>query len=299
MAGLPLLLRSVLGSQLTQPLMNEVAVRGIGSGFLSPEIARLLYSDQTLGGQLANSVEPIGRLLGLLPQERTQTNLPEDYYVTPSGITSSAGEPMITDQGRLGFAPQSQYSNSGFDEPMYTPPLVPEQGSWTMQNIPSQIPEEMSNRQVQLTPGQQYQLDQMAKRVGDEISFGGFSAGPTSYQPESSYFNPIGTPQQEFQRVTLDTPDLGRNLPTAYAPSTPSDEEDEERERFFMSAAPTTPVTLKKPVRSQEMARGGSVTSHAAIKNKQQKAAKIKAQLMLRAVPMPNEYRQGGRVRMI
>jgi len=217
--------------------------------------------------------------LGLLPEERPQTNLPEDYYVTPSGITSSAGEQMITDQGITGFQPASEYGMArGFDEPAYTPPLVPEQGSWTMQNIPSQIPEEMSNRQVQLTPGQQYRLDQMARRVGDETllpyqgvdytvapeSFGGFSAGPTSYQPESSYYNPIQTPQQEWEQVMLPTPDLARDLPPAYPPDTarayePAAEEDEERERFFMSAAPASLVTLRQRDFSEQRARGGLI----------------------------------------
>jgi hypothetical protein len=111
--------RALLGSQLTQPIMNEMAIRGLGSGTLSPELARLLYSNRTLGEQLASSVEPLGRLLGFLPEERPNYNLPDDYSVGPQGeIYNLAGDRMVTGEGVTGFQPVAQYGEYGFQEPL-------------------------------------------------------------------------------------------------------------------------------------------------------------------------------------
>jgi hypothetical protein len=111
--------RALRGSQLTQPIMNEMAIRGLGSGTLSPELARLLYSNRTLGEQLASSVEPLGRLLGFLPEERPNYNLPDDYSVGPQGeIYNLAGDRMVTGEGVTGFQPVAQYGEYGFQEPL-------------------------------------------------------------------------------------------------------------------------------------------------------------------------------------
>jgi hypothetical protein len=202
--------RALLGSQLTQPMINELAVRGVTSGIVSPEVARLLYSDRTLGEQLASSVEPLGRLLGFLPEERPNYNLPDDYSVGPQGeIYNLAGDRMVTGEGVTGFQPVAQYGEYGFQEPLPLPP-----------------------------PG----------------AGGGFMPAAEGLLSQQQ----------------------------------PSQEDEQERRR-----------------REWQDATGGAhggVVANGVIaqrKRQQEEAAKMKAQAMLRAVPMPNEYRQGGRVRMI
>jgi hypothetical protein len=79
----------------------------------------LLYSNRTLGEQLASSVEPLGRLLGFLPEERPNYNLPDDYSVGPQGeIYNLAGDRMVTGEGVTGFQPVAQYGEYGFQEPL-------------------------------------------------------------------------------------------------------------------------------------------------------------------------------------
>jgi hypothetical protein len=202
--------RALLGSQLTQPMINELAVRGVTSGIVSPEVARLFYGNQTLGEQLASSVEPLGRLLGFLPEERPNYNLPDDYSVGPQGeIYNLAGDRMVTGEGVTGFQPVAQYGEYGFQEPLPLPP-----------------------------PG----------------AGGGFMPAAEGLLSQQQ----------------------------------PSQEDEQERRR-----------------REWQDATGGAhggVVANGVIaqrKRQQEEAAKMKAQAMLRAVPMPNEYRQGGRVRMI
>ncbi len=276
MAGpLGLLARAMLGSEVLRPAYKAA------SEALPHPMNRVLPSNQpTFYELLKASVEPAGRLLGILPEEQPQTNLPMDYYASPTGVMSSAGEPMITGQGISGFQPASEYETTrNFVEPAYTPPLVPEQGSWTMQggtNIPSQIA--LGSPQQEFPPQRTYSFERdlagldtgsgsvpLPQQGADYTvappsfaSFGGSSFGG-SYQPESSYWNPIQTPQQELGQVMLPEPDLARNLPSAYAPPAPSSEEDEERERFFMSAAPTMPVILRQRDFAEERARGGLI----------------------------------------
>jgi hypothetical protein len=202
--------RALLGSQLTQPMINELAVRGVTSGIVSPEVARLFYGNQTLGEQLASSVEPLGRLLGFLPEERPNYNLPDDYSVGPQGeIYNLAGDRMVTGEGVTGFQPVAQYGEYGFQEPLPLPP-----------------------------PG----------------AGGGF-------MPAAEGLLSLQQPSQE--------------------------DEQERRRREWQDATGG--------------AHGGVVANGviAQRKRQQEEAAKMKAQAMLRAVPMPNEYRQGGRVRMI
>jgi hypothetical protein len=213
--------RALLGSQLTQPIMNEMAIRGLGSGTLSPEVARLLYSNRTLGEQLASSVEPLGRLLGFLPEERPNYNLPDDYSVGPQGeIYNLAGDRMVTGEGVTGFQPVAQYGEYGFQEPLPPRPEgYPFDAPWP-------------------PPG----------------AGGGF-------MPAAEGLLSLQQPSQE--------------------------DEQERRRREWQDATGG--------------AHGGVVANGviAQRKRQQEEAAKMKAQAMLRAVPMPNEYRQGGRVRMI
>jgi hypothetical protein len=208
--------RALLGSQLTQPMINELAVRGVTSGIVSPEVARLLYSNRTLGEQLASSVEPLGRLLGVLPEERPNYNLPDDYSVGPQGeIYNLAGDRMVTGEGVTGFQPVAQYGEYGFQEPL---PL-------------------------------------------DQLPLPPPGTGSGFFVPAAEGLLSLQQPSQE--------------------------DEQERRRREWQDATGG--------------AHGGVVANGviAQRKRQQEEAAKMKAQAMLRAVPMPNEYRQGGRVRMI
>jgi hypothetical protein len=127
--------RALLGSELVQPVINKL----VSSGALDPNVERLIYG-QSLGSTLARAAEPMGRLMGLLPEERPNYNLPADYYVGPQGqVLSSEGERMVTGQGVSGFQPENQYGSRGFEEPRYEPPMPWNYSMNDAGNIPSQI----------------------------------------------------------------------------------------------------------------------------------------------------------------
>lgn len=128
--------RALLSSELAQPVVNQL----ISSGALDPNVARLLYG-QSLGSTLMQAAEPMGRMLGLLPEEPPNYNLPTDYYVGPQGqVLSSEGERMVTEQGMSGFQPENQYGSRGFEEPRYEPPMPWNYSMRDAGEIPSQIP---------------------------------------------------------------------------------------------------------------------------------------------------------------
>lgn len=254
--------RALLGNQLTQPLMNEMAVRGLDSGILSPEVARMLYSNQTFGEQLSNSVEPLGRLLGLLPEERPNYNLPEDYSVGPQGgIYNLAGDRMVTGEGVTGFQPEAQYGEYAFQEPAYEPPIPNNYSLYNAGEIPSQIALGQPIDEFPTSTSRNFDLWEPSLSTSP----------PGLQQPEqvgTGFFMPAGGGQPDLQQSQAD--------------------EEEQRRRYWQDATGG--------------AHGGVVANGviAQRKRQQEEAAKMKAQALLRTgVPMPDEYRQGGRVRMI
>lgn len=100
MNPIPFLIRNALISSLADKAQSE-----FGGGL--PSLLR--GSTPTIIDSAKELFTGLGNYFGLIPPQ--PTSLPEDYYVSPYGITSSSGEPMITGEGVLGFQPANQYIN--------------------------------------------------------------------------------------------------------------------------------------------------------------------------------------------
>lgn len=318
MAG-PLLAlgKTLLGSELVSRLQNEGYLPSIRGAGRSPGAG----GNIPLSELLANSASPLARLLGLLPEERPNYNLPTDYSVGPQGaIYSSSGDRMQTGEGVTSFQPEGQFDGRGFQEPAYEPPIP---WNYSLQNageIPSQIA--LQSPQQEFPQQRTYSWERDVSGVDSGAGSVPLPQvqGPTTNMPRpegypseapwpppgaGSGFMPSveGLPslQQQLTDPVNYYSDLAAGLPSPAADKKLVKEPEEEIE-YWIDALEAPKAKATREMESIQKARGGVVISSTAGRNKRQKAetAKMKAQALLRTgVPMPDEYRQGGRVRMI
>lgn len=175
--------RALLGSELVSNLQNAGYLPSIRGAGRSPGWG----SNVSLGQLLSESAAPMGRLMGLLPEEPPNYNLPTDYYVGPQGqVLSSEGERMVTGQGVSGFQPENQYGSRGFEEPRYEPPVPWNYSMYEAGNIPSQI--QMSAPAQEFPPQRTYSFER--DLGGVDTGSGSVSLPPAVSSTRPDYLPP-------------------------------------------------------------------------------------------------------------
>lgn len=103
------------------PILLNLLRSGLGSEVLSrlapnaPSGIQSLLPQTSLREQFTSAVDPLMYLTGL-KQEAPSGNLQTDYMVSPTGVTDTAGDQMVTGQGVMNFQPQNQYGlDTGFN----------------------------------------------------------------------------------------------------------------------------------------------------------------------------------------